>query len=128
MFFELRVYPLVSGKGDEFAKYMDEEIIPYQLSKGMVILGSFLNDAKDTYVWIRRFDNEADKEARYDAVYNNDYWRDEIAPEAARTNGCRWSSSHDPRGDAALVHAVAACFREYRAAVELYPALSKIWM
>ena len=81
MFFELRVYPLVSGKGDEFAKYMDEEIIPYQLSKGMVILGSFLNDAKDTYVWIRRFDNEADKEARYDAVYNNDYWRDEIAPK-----------------------------------------------
>ncbi len=81
MFFELRVYPLVPDKGDEFAKYMDEEIIPYQLSKGMVILGSFLNDAKDTYVWIRRFDNEADKEARYDAVYNNDYWRDEIAPK-----------------------------------------------
>lgn len=81
MFFELRVYPLQPGKGDEFAKYMDEEIIPYQLSKGMVVLGSFLNDAKDTYVWIRRFDDQADKEARYDAVYNNDHWRDEIEPK-----------------------------------------------
>ena len=81
MFFELRVYPLQPGKGDEFAKYMDDEIIPYQLSKGMVILGSFLNEAKDTYVWIRRFDDEADREARYDAVYNNDHWRDEIEPK-----------------------------------------------
>lgn len=81
MFFELRVYPMQPGKGDEFAQYMDEEIIPYQLSKGMVILGSFLNDAKDTYVWIRRFEDETEKEALYDAVYNNDYWRDEVAPK-----------------------------------------------
>ncbi len=81
MFFELRVYPLMPGKADEFAKYMDDVIIPYQLSKGMVILASFVNDKKDTYVWIRRFEDEADKEARYDAVYNNDYWRDEVAPK-----------------------------------------------
>ena len=81
MFFELRVYSLVPGKADEFAEYMDDVIIPYQLSKGMVILASFVNDAKDTYVWIRRFEDEADKEARYDAVYNTDYWRDEVAPK-----------------------------------------------
>ena len=80
MFFELRVYPMRPGKGQEFAAYMDEEIIPYQLSKGMVILGSFLNEAEDTYVWIRRFADKAEKEALYDAVYNNDYWRDEVAP------------------------------------------------
>lgn len=81
MFFELRVYPMQPGKGQEFAKYMDEEIIPYQLSKGMTILASFLNDAEDTYVWIRRFANAAEKEALYDAVYNTDYWRDEVAPK-----------------------------------------------
>ena len=81
MFFELRVYPLQPGKGQEFSQYMDEEIIPYQLSKGMTILASFLNDAEDTYVWIRRFADEAEKEALYDAVYNNDYWRDEVAPK-----------------------------------------------
>lgn len=81
MFFELRVYPMQPGKGPEFAKYMDEEIIPYQLSKGMTILGSFLNDAEDTYIWIRRFADEGEKEALYDAVYNNDYWRGEVAPK-----------------------------------------------
>ncbi|MDE2776307.1 MAG: NIPSNAP family protein [Chloroflexota bacterium] len=81
MFFELRVYDMRPGKGPEFVKYMDEEIIPYQRSKGMTILASFLNDAEDTYVWIRRFKDEAEKEALYDAVYNNDFWRDEIAPK-----------------------------------------------
>ena len=55
MFFELRVYGMQPGKGPEFVKYMDDEIIPYQRSKGMTILASFLNDAEDTYVWIRRF-------------------------------------------------------------------------
>ena len=81
MFFELRVYPLRPGKAQEFVKYMDEEIIPYQLSKGMTILGSFLNDAEDSYVWIRRFADQAEKEALYDAVYNNDYWRDNVSPK-----------------------------------------------
>ncbi len=81
MFFELRVYPLKPGKAEAFVKYMDEEIIPYQLSKGMTILGSFLNDSADTYVWIRRFASEAEKVALYDAVYNNDYWRNEVGPK-----------------------------------------------
>ena len=81
MFFELRVYPLRPGKAQEFARYMDEEIIPYQLSKGMTVLASFLNDAEDTYVWIRRFADEAEKEALYDAVYNNDYWQNEVSPK-----------------------------------------------
>ena len=81
MFFELRVYPLKLGKAEAFVKYMDEEIIPYQLSKGMTILASFLNDAEDTYVWIRRFADEAEKDALYDAVYNNDYWRDDVNPK-----------------------------------------------
>ncbi len=81
MFFELRIYPMQPGKGPEFAKYMDEEIIPYQLSKGMVILGSFLNDSEDRYVWLRRFEDEAEKDALYDAVYNNEYWRKEVSPK-----------------------------------------------
>ena len=80
MFFELRVYQIMPGKAEEFAKYMDAELIPYQRSKGMVILASFVNDAEDTYVWIRRFANDAEKEALYDAVYNTDYWRDEVSP------------------------------------------------
>ena len=68
----------------------------------MVILASFVNDAKDTYVWIRRFEDEADKEARYDAVYNNDYWRDEVAPKLPALMDVDGLQGHHPRGDAAL--------------------------
>ncbi len=80
MFFELRVYPIQPGKADEFVRYMDETIIPFQLSKGMTILGAFINDAGDAYVWIRRFANQAEKEALYDAVYKSAFWRDEVNP------------------------------------------------
>lgn len=75
MFFELRRYPLKPGMRDAFAKWMDEEIIPYQLSKGMVILGSFVDEANDKYVWIRRFESEEQKEALYAAVYGDDQWK-----------------------------------------------------
>ncbi len=80
MFFELRRYPLKPGKADEWVKLMDEAIIPFQQSKGMAVLASFVSDAEDTYVWIRRFASEAEKEALYDAVYQNDYWQKELSP------------------------------------------------
>lgn len=81
MFFELRRYPLKPGKRDEWVKLMDEVIIPYQLSKGMVVLGSFVDEENDQYVWIRRFEDEAEKEALYEATYQNDYWQNEIGPQ-----------------------------------------------
>jgi hypothetical protein len=38
---------------------MEEEIIPFQVSKGMVIVGSFVGqEEEDLYVWVRRFDSE----------------------------------------------------------------------
>jgi len=32
-------------------------------------------------VWIRRFENEAERKRLYDAVYQSDYWKNEIAPK-----------------------------------------------
>ena len=40
-FYELRQYKVLPGKMDEWLKVMEEEIIPFQVSKGMVITGSF---------------------------------------------------------------------------------------
>jgi hypothetical protein len=79
MFFELRRYPLKPGKRDEWVKWMDEEIIPFQMSKGMVILASFVDEENDTYVWIRRFESQEQKEALYEAVYQSDYWQNEAS-------------------------------------------------
>ncbi len=80
MLFELRQYPLRPGQREAFVKFMDEEIIPFQLSRGMCILGSFVDEENDRYVWIRRFADEAEREGLYAAVYDNDYWREQVSP------------------------------------------------
>ncbi|MEM7034524.1 MAG: NIPSNAP family containing protein [Chloroflexota bacterium] len=62
--------------------YMDEVIIPFQVSKGMVVVGSFAGEeAEDLYVWIRRFESEAEREKLYEAVYKSDEWLNDMAPK-----------------------------------------------
>ena len=81
MIFELRQYHLHPGQRDNWVKCMEEEIIPFQVKMGMVILGSFVGEDDDSvYVWIRRFESEAERKRLYDAVYQSDYWKTEISP------------------------------------------------
>ena len=83
MFYELRRYNINEGKMDEWVRFMEETIIPFQVSKGMVIAGSFRGDDDTTYVWLRRFASEAERERLYEAVYQTDHWKNEIAPRVA---------------------------------------------
>ena len=83
MFFELREYRIKDGKRDRWVALMEEQIIPFQVSKGMVVVGSFVAlDEPDLYVWIRRFENEEEAKRLYKEVYESEYWRTEIKPEA----------------------------------------------
>lgn len=80
-FYELRQYPVLPGKMDEWVKIMEDEIIPFQVSKGMVITGSYRGEDDDSlYIWTRRFESEVQREALYEAVYQSDFWKNEIAP------------------------------------------------
>ncbi|PPQ26217.1 NIPSNAP family protein [Rhodopila globiformis] len=80
-FYELRQYKVLPGKMDEWVTVMEQEIIPFQVSKGMVITGSFRGETDSSvYVWLRRFESEAEREALYKAVYESDYWKKEMAP------------------------------------------------
>jgi hypothetical protein len=82
MLFELRQYKIKPGTQDDWVRLMEEEIIPFQVAQGMVILGSFVGeDDETTYVWLRRFDSEAERERLYEAVYDSDHWKDVIAPQ-----------------------------------------------
>ena len=82
MFYELRQYRIQPGKMDEWVKLMEEVIIPFQFSCGMVITGSFRGEEDDTvYVWMRRFESEAERERLYGLVYGSDKWRNEIQPK-----------------------------------------------
>jgi hypothetical protein len=80
-FYELRQYHVRPDKMNEWVKIMEEEIIPFQVSKGMVICGSYRGETdQSAYVWIRRFESEAQREAQYKAVYETEYWKTKIDP------------------------------------------------
>lgn len=70
------------GQRERWVKFMDEVVIPFQISKGMVVIASFVGEEEeDLYVWIRRFNDEAERERLYAAVYESDTWKNEIAPQ-----------------------------------------------
>ncbi|MEO6397633.1 MAG: NIPSNAP family protein [Tepidiformaceae bacterium] len=82
MFYELRQYRARPGQREALARYMEEVIIPFQIAKGMVVSGSFTGETEeDLYVWIRRFESEAEREALYIAVYQADEWKTEFGPK-----------------------------------------------
>jgi NIPSNAP len=81
MQFELRQYRTRPGQRESWVKFMEEVIIPFQVSKGMVIVGSFVGEEEsDLYVWIRRFEDDQEREQLYQAVYESDHWKNEILP------------------------------------------------
>lgn len=80
MFFELRQYRTLPGQRENWVKFMEETIIPFQISQGMVVVGSFVGQEEtDLYVWIRRFTSEEERERLYQEVYQSDTWKNEIA-------------------------------------------------
>jgi len=47
-FYELRQYKVLPGRMDGWIEIMEKEIIPFQISKGMVITGSFRGETDDS--------------------------------------------------------------------------------
>ncbi len=80
MFFELRQYRIKDGRMDEWVEFMEKEIIPFQVAKGMVVLGSFVGEEEeDLYIWIRRFESEEEKDRLYKAVYEDPHWTEKLS-------------------------------------------------
>ena len=101
-FFELRIYRVNPGMMEEWVNLMEKVIIPFQVSKGMVINGSFIEKSIDifslsdgsrqmdrkedrnAYIWIRRFESEEQKESLYKDVYESEEWINNIGPKVAK--------------------------------------------
>jgi len=84
MLFELRQYRTLRGQRDTWVRFMEEVLIPFQVLKGMVVVGSFVaEEDPDLYIWIRRFESEQDRERLYKAVYESDHWKNAIAPRVS---------------------------------------------
>lgn len=83
MFYEIRRYQIQPGRRDEWVRYMEEVIIPFQTEQGMSVTASFIDEEDpDGYVWIRRFENEEQRVALYAAVYDSERWKNEIGVKA----------------------------------------------
>ena len=52
-FFELRIYQVFSAKMIEWLELMENIIIPFQVSKGMIIHGSFIENSFDRFYRIK---------------------------------------------------------------------------
>ena len=101
-FFELRIYQVFPEKMIEWLELMENIIIPFQVSKGMVIHGSFIENSFDSfhlnngiremetsenrnlYIWIRRFKNLDHKQKLYKDVYESEEWVNNIAPKVEK--------------------------------------------
>jgi hypothetical protein len=81
MLYELRHYQIEPGHRDEWVALMEGQIIPFQTSQGMDIVGSFVDEENpDVYIWLRRFQSEEQRLMQYAAVYESGTWMNEIAP------------------------------------------------
>jgi hypothetical protein len=81
MLFELRQYTTRPGQREKWVKFFEAEILPFQTSKGMQILASFVGEEEaDTFVWVRRFESEAERVRLYKEVYESDHWKTNVAP------------------------------------------------
>ena len=81
MFFELRQYRIKDGRMDEWVDFMEGEIIPFQVAKGMVVVGSFVaEEEEDLYIWIRRFESEEERVQLYRDVYEDPHWTQKLSP------------------------------------------------
>lgn len=82
MLFELRQYQAHPGKRDDLVELMETVIIPFQISKGMSIVGSFVGEEDpNLYVWIRRFESEEARATLYEAVYQSEEWINQMGPQ-----------------------------------------------
>ena len=80
-FFELRQYRVRPGQREAWQTFVEEEMVPFQVSRGMVIVGTFFGEEdKDLFVWLRRFESEEERERLYEAVYQDDTWKNTLSP------------------------------------------------
>ena len=84
-FYEVRQYEIRPGKMAEWLKMMDEEIIPYQVARGMVIPAIFHGETDDSvFIWLRRFESEEERERLYKTVYEDPIWVNEMSPRVGQ--------------------------------------------
>lgn len=72
MFYEIRTEHARAGRGTELARYMDGTVVPLHQEAGMQVVGAFtVAGDENSFVWIRRFEDAAERERLLDAVHGH---------------------------------------------------------
>jgi hypothetical protein len=71
MIAELRIYTANRGKLDDFVKLWNEKLAPNHERYGLKILGAWINRPQNEFIWIRVFDNEADRDAKTKTYFDS---------------------------------------------------------
>ena len=56
---EVRIYTMHPGKLDDFIEVFENDIMPTSAKYGVRIHAGWRNDAKNEFVWVRSYDDEA---------------------------------------------------------------------
>ena len=71
MIAEVRIYTMNKGMLDSFVKLWNEQLAPIHQQYGLKILGAWVNRPQNEFVWIRVFEDEADREQKTKAYMNS---------------------------------------------------------
>lgn len=83
MVLEVRIYKIEPGKRDAFVELYDSELLPAQRELGLDVLGQFVSVEDDeTFVWLRRFENEEERQLGWERFYGSDLWKNDLGPRA----------------------------------------------
>jgi Fe-S-cluster containining protein len=83
MILEVRIYKIKPGLCDRFAEFFDAKALPAQEAMGMRILGQFRAvDDENTFVWLRAFEDEAERERQKTEFYEGPAWKGGLEEEA----------------------------------------------
>jgi NIPSNAP len=80
---EVRIYTIQPGRREEFVKLYDEVLLPAQRRFDLDVLGQFIAlDDQETFVWLRRFASQAERQRKWEEFYGSDLWHQELGPRA----------------------------------------------
>jgi NIPSNAP protein len=71
MIAEVRIYTMNKGMLDSFVKLWNEQLAPIHQKYGLKILGAWVNRPQNEFIWIRVFENEADRDEKTKMYMNS---------------------------------------------------------
>ncbi|MPZ49186.1 MAG: hypothetical protein GEU75_07785 [Dehalococcoidia bacterium] len=64
MIAQIRLYTINKGEMDAFLTHFQEAVVPWHKSVGVNIASTFVNRPQNEFIWVRTYDDEADREAK----------------------------------------------------------------